>query len=255
MALSSTQIAMANQLVQKFSTISGPVDAAKGGIKSLTRTLTTQLSTASFSSLVDIESEMDSLFTQVNGILPGTDLSAMEDLKNFIDNCSFFGSSANPVSTIYGTRDGIFDQVDDFITNSGSTYPEFTLANIADSINKLLNGVGFPGGNNISELLGSADELINCLSGIPGYEPQVIAFENEIADLYSEMDIVSDPLSSLYGQLDYSTIYSNAGIDPSAITNMQYTIGRITTLKSNALSSVAASADAAKSYLGTGGLF
>lgn len=253
MALSPTQTAMANQLVQKFDTIAGPVDAAKGGIKSLTRTLTTNLSTTSFSSLPSIEAEMDSLFTQVYGILPGTDQSAMEDLKDFIDNCSFFGSAANPVATIYGTRDGIFNQIDEFITNSGSTYPEFTLANIADSINKLLNGAGFPGGNNISELLSSADDLINCLSGISGYEPQVIAFENEIADLYSEMNIISDPLSPLYGQLDYSTIYANAGISPSAITNMQYTIDRITTLKSNSLTSVSNSANAAKNYLG--GLF
>lgn len=255
MALSPTQTAMANQLVQKFGTISGPVNAAKGGIKSLTRTLTTDLSTTSFSSMIDIQTEMGSLFTQVNDIIPGTDLSAMQDLKDFIDNCSFFGSTANPAATIYGTRDGIFDQIDDLITNSGSSFPEFSLANIADSINKLLNGSGFPGGNVISELLASADSLINCLSGIPGYEAQTIAFGNEIADLYSEMNIVSNPLSSLYGQLDYSTIYANAGISPSAITNMQYTIGSITTLKSNALSSVSASANAAKNYLGTGGLF
>lgn len=255
MAISPTQTAMANQLVQKFSTIAGPVDAAKGGIKSLTRTLTTELSTTTFSSLPSIESEMDSLFTQVSGILPGTDQSAMEDLKDFIDNCAFFGPAANPISTIYGTRDGIFDKVNDLITNSGSSYPEFTLANIADSINKLLSGNGFPGGNVISDLLASADSLINCLSAISGYEPDVIAFENEIASLYSEMNIVSNPLSPLYGQLDYSTIYSNAGISPVGITNMQYTIDRITTLKSNALSSVQASANAAKNYLGTGGLF
>ena len=255
MALSPTQTAMANQLVQKFSTISGPVDAAKGGVKSLTRTLTTELSTTTFSSLPSIESEMDSLFTQVDDLLPGTDLSAMTDLKNFIDNCPFFGASANPISSIYGTRDGIFDKVDDLITNSGSTYPEFTLANIADSINKLLSGSGFPGGNVISDLLASADSLIDCLSGIPGYEPDVIAFGNEISSLYSEMNIISDPLSASYGQLDYSTIYSNAGISASGIANMQYTIGRITTLKSNALSSISSSANAAKNYLGTGGLF
>jgi len=252
MALSPTQTSMANQLVQKFSVITGPVDAAKGGVKSLTRTLTSQLSTATFSPPGSITAELDSINTQVSDLLPGTTEEAMEDLKNFIDNCPFYGSDTNPVSTIYGTRDVVFDQIDNLM--NASTLEEIVMANLADAINKLLNGLGFPNGNDIANLLAQADKLIDCLSAIPGYDADVIAFGNEVSDLYTEMNIISNPLDPLYGQLDYSTIYSNAGIDASAISNMNTAIAGITNIKSNSLTSITDSANAAKSYL-SGGFF
>lgn len=255
MALSSTATSMCNQLVQKYNGLIDPVKAAKSGFKSLTRTLVSQMSTAIYSPLASLESEMSSLQARVNGIIPGIDDEAMDDIDLFLINCPIFGQST-PVSAVGGTTNGIFDEINGFIDESYALFDEFGLANMADTLNKMLNGVGFPGGGNLSSLLSNGGLLIQCLSSLcPGFEPIVISYTDDLNSVYDEMHIVSNPVDPNFGLLDYDYLYSTAGMSPSQITNMNYTISGVTDIKSNALSSVDASKQAVKNKINTGSLF
>jgi hypothetical protein len=255
MALSSTATSMCNQLVQKYNGLIDPVKAAKSSFKSLTRTLASQLSTAIYSPLSSLQTEMNALQDRVNGIIPGIDDEAMGDIEDFLINCPIFGQST-PVSAVGGTTNGIFDEIDKYIDDSYALFEEFGLANLADTINKLLNGTGYPGGSNLSGLLKDGGILIQCLSSLcPGFEPIVISYTDDLNSLYDEMHIVSNPVDPNFGLLDYDYLYSTANMTPTQITNMNYTISGVTDIKSNALSSVNASKQAVKNTLNTGSLF
>lgn len=256
MALSPTVTSMCDQLVQKYNGIIDPVKTGKSGFKSLTRSLISQMSTANYSAIGNLETEMGSLETQLSGVVPGDDDDAMTDLNDFIQNCPFFDQQTTGVSAVKGSSNGVFDRLDEFIDGSSSSFDEFGLAQIADNLNKLLDGSGFPNGNNLSQLLKDADILIQCLSGLcPGYEPIVISYQDDVNGLYDEMHIVSNPVSPNYGLLDYDYLYSTANLEPTQISNMNYTIGGVTDLKSSAKTSIDSSVQAVKNALNLGSIF
>lgn len=253
MALSPTVTSMCNQLTQKYEGIVNPVKAAKSSIKSQTRTLISGLKSAVFNPIGDLQDEMNSLQEKVNGVVPGDTLGDVSEIENFLKNCPFFGTQSTGVGAVRGSQTSIFDQIDQFIQDSYSLYDEFGMAALADGINKLLNGAEFPGGSSLSESLASADVLIQCLASLcPGYNPYVISYQDDVNALYDEMNIVSNPLSVNYGKLDYDYVYTQAGLNPTQISNMNYVIGGVTDLKSGAMTSINNSVAAMKNAIGGG---
>ena len=255
MALSPTITSMCNQLTQKYGGIIQPTRSAKSAIKSRIRRMIAELESANFSSFADLQNEIYALRSRVNGVIPGSSSSDISEILQFLKNCSLFGDDFNAVSANRGSTIGIFDKIDEFILDSGISYDEFGVASIYDSIDKLLNGTNYPGGNNISGSLGNADLLIECLSSLcpdTGYTSDLILYQDEVSSLYEQLHIVSDPISPNYGKLDFDYVYNEAGMNSTQIDNMSYVIDEVTTIKEDANVSIEESIAAAKLY-GVGG--
>ena len=199
-----------------------------------------------------MQAELNSIQVQVNNIIPGDTLIDINEIESFLKNCPLFGANYNTVAAVNGTTPGIFDKINGWLNTS--IYDEFIIADAADAINKLLDGTGYIGGSNISPSLKQADLLIQCLNTIcgTGYNPYVVAYEQDVNSLYDEMHINSDPLSSNYGLLDYDYVYSQTTMTPTQISNMNYVIGGVTNLKSGAKTAVDSSINAIKNAIGGG---
>jgi hypothetical protein len=255
MALTPTQTSLCNSLSQQYDTLVAPVKLSKSTIRSKVRNLESSLRTTSFSPLSQVESAVDDLLTDTQASLPGDTDADMEELKNFIDACDFFGT-ASPVSAVLGAATGAYDAIDNLVDNTSLTTPEFGLGSIADEINKLLSGSGFPGGSNLSDQLKKADNLLNCLSSLcPGYSSRVSQIAADLTGLYTDLNIVDNPLDPNYGNLDYDAIYSNAGISSADQEKVNVAINGIANAKSAAKTAISNAAEKVKATLKIGGLF
>lgn len=255
MALTPTQTAMCNSLSQQYDALVAPVKLAKSSIRSKIRNFDSTLRSTSFSPLSQVQSAVDDLLNDTQASLPGDTSSDMGELKDFIDACDFFGA-LSPVSAVLGAASGAYDAIDNLIGNTSLTTPEFGLGGVADEINKLLSGSGFPGGSNLSDLLKQADQLLNCLSSLcPGYSSRVSQISNDLQGLYTDLNIVDNPLDPNYGNLDYDAIYSAAGVSSADQEKVNLAIGGITNAKSTAKTAINNAANKVKETLKIGGLF
>jgi hypothetical protein len=77
----------------------------------------------------------------------------------FLEKCAYFDELPSATSLIDGTIAGIFDGIDSFIDDiiNDMGLPEFSAGVIADAINSLMNGIGIPGGDQLTDILKKAD--------------------------------------------------------------------------------------------------
>jgi len=156
-----------------------------------------------------------------------------------------------------GSVVGLYDKIDSYIDNLGLTVPELGLAKLADTLNKLLSGAGIPGGSNISTLFGQADRLIQCVSNLcleSEYQVWVIAATDTLDGLYADFNVVSDPLDPNYGYFNYTSVYTDIGLNVDQIANINIAIDGVTSIKNDALSAVNSTISSIKSLI-PGGFF
>lgn len=248
---------LCNKMKEDFATLTAPINMAKIAIKGAKNELQALLNSMVFSVDLDvITTAVDDLQSAAEEAYPSDSLSDMTALKSMIDNCSYL-EDAKPISSIIGTTIGVFDEIDTLIDNI--VVPEFLAAKVGNGINNTMYGVGIPGGNNLTDIFKKADKLIDCLATICGAgDPTYITIATEYADeldnLYSSMNIVSNPLSPNYGQFDYNTIYANAGMTPQDILQVNTALGGVGDTSTNAITSIDASVSKAKDLV-KGGFF
>jgi hypothetical protein len=244
MALSPTQQSLCNSINQQFDGVIAPIVAGKTTYKSKLRRFKEGLRNTTFTPQNQIDSELNSLKTASRTNMPGSDINAMNELKSVIDNCEYL-SLFNPVSALVTSANGMFNKIDSLISNSGITVPEFGLGAIADELEKLLKGASIPGGSILSELFEKADKLIQCLDAICSEDvsTKIEILENLVTDY--NLDDSYD--------IDYGTIYSDAGLTSSEIQGMNTAITGIRDIKSEASESVNNAVSAAKSFTKAGG--
>ena len=236
MTLTSTERALCNSLDQKYGALITPLLNSRPGYKNLLNSYINQMRSTVFSPPGAVEQGVDDLVNQANGVMPGDEVDDLNRINTFMQNCPFF-DEASPVSALLGSVSGLFDAIDNFINNISITVPEFGLAALADQLNKLLNGDGFPGGNNLSALFKMLDKLINCLNALcPGFfiENKI----NQVNDLYNFYNVDSNPTSLTYAQLNYASIYQELNLTPGQINNLNTALNSVTSVKETALSSV-----------------
>ncbi len=228
MPLIPTERSLCNKVVADFGGLTAPIRAAKGLIRSTASQFEDQLRNTIFSSTSEIDDALTQLENDVAENLPGDTVSDVQAIKDFLDNCEYL-SGLNPVSAVAGTVLGVYDAIEDTINGLSNTTPEFTLGGIGDIINKALRGLQFPFGDNISELFAKADKLIDCLTAFcDGYLPQADIFSDDLNELYTDMNIVNDPNDSNYTNFDFGSIYTNVGISPTQISNVDRVLDGIT---------------------------
>jgi len=240
MSLISTERALCDKMVGEFDTLVNPVFAAKGAIKEHKRNLRNTLSNMIFSPPNAVQNEANALKNAAYDYYPGSTVDDMYALKRLIDNCDYLAGAA-PVANILGTALGVFSNMDRLISNS--TIPEFGAALIGGIIDRVLNGIGVPGGNNLADILRRADSLINCLALVcgPG-DAYYITAASEYAlttdDLYSELNVVSDPNDPNYGKFDYQSVYDDVGMDLQQQTNINSALSGVTDMHGNATTAI-----------------
>jgi hypothetical protein len=246
MPLTPTQESMCNSLDQQFDAIVDPIAKAKSSYQRTLRDFRDQLSSISFSPQAQIDAALAGIRDAANAVMPGKEISDMNDIKDMIDNCSYF-SAFSPVSSIISGATGMYNAIDDFINTAATSTPEFGLGALADRLVNMLGGGGIPGGNVLSDLFRQADELINCLSAICGRDVSI-----KIATLDA---LVGDfQLNDSY-ELDLETIYSDVGLSSTDITKMNTTIDGIKNIKTTASTAMNDTVSAIKELSKIGGFF
>jgi len=218
MSLTSTTSAMCNTMVTSFDALVNPIRSAKGDIVNAKNKMINMLNNMQFSPDLDtITDAAQGMVAIVSSITPGDSMADMESLKSFIDDCLFY-QGKNPAEGLLGTLESIAWIIGDLIDSIN--VPEFKVGDIGSLINSILNGAdfGLPGGLNISDLFKSADQLIQCLSSVCGagnvdYIEKATEYATTLNDLYSDMNIVSDPTNPNYAQFDFDAIYNQVGMN------------------------------------------
>jgi hypothetical protein len=246
MALTPTQTALCNSLNQQFDGLIAPIIAAKSGYQSRLREFKNLLRNTTFTPQSQIDSELNNLRNSARNNMPGKELQDMRELRDILENCDFF-NIFSPASALISGTVGLFDKISDLISNSGITVPEFGLGAIADALERLLDGIGTPGGSNLKELFERADQLINCLDSICGYD--VTGKISRLEDLVTDYE-----LDNSYN-IDYSTIYSDAGLTASEIQGMTTVTDGIASINVESLTSISDSVSSVKALTKTGGFF
>lgn len=259
MALTSTQKSICNKMLSDYPALVAPVKSAKGSIKAAARNLDSSLRSITFSDDNTINNAIDQLQDGVNEVVPGNDLDSMNDLKTFIDQCDYMKTFA-PVSAVIGTVGGVFDEITNLVNNLNGTVPEFGAGALADTINSLLDGANFPGGDALSDLMKLADELINCVAlGCAASDPSYIGgldnITTDLQGLYDELNIVDDPADANYGKFDYESVYDDVGMSVSQKDKIDRVVESIGSQKSGAIESINSSISSVKSLAKIGGFF
>lgn len=258
MALSPTQRSLCNKVASDYYTLVAPVKSAKRTIQSKTSDLDTYLRGLSYSPAEDVSNAVTSFENSVQNSIPGDADESIDELKGFLSQCDYLSDFA-PTSTVKGTSAGIFDNINSLIDDLLSSIPEFGAAKIADAINSLLDGVGLPGGDLLSELLKKADKLLNCLSALcaaedSSYTGNLSDISTDLQGLYDDLNIVDNPLSSNYGKFDYTSFYNNIGLTSTQQNTINNVTSVISTQKLGAQTAINNSIDAVKGFI-KGGLF
>lgn len=262
MAFTSTDRSLCNKILTDFPGLIGPLNSSSGIITGYGNTLDSQLRAlkGNFSPSGDITNGIYTLNNTIGNAVPGSTLADMLALKAFLDNCAYLAGN-NPLGTILNAAKGIFNLIDDTLDTLAGTVPEFGIGKIAGYINQLMNGLGLPGGDILSEIFKNADKLIQCMTNLcdtydPGYYgPYITSYTSELQSLYTIMNIDDDPLSLNYGLFDYDSLYSNVGLSVPEIAQMTTVIEAVDTVKSTSISGVMDSIASVKDLLGEGGFF
>jgi hypothetical protein len=244
MALTPMQTALCNKLATDYALLVAPVKGVKDSFKAKMGMLDTFVRGMTFSNPLDLDSALNQFVSDVEGMLPGSDLASMDELAAFMAACPFLAGQP-PASNVTGTSNGIFDKIRNFINDLTPSFPEFGAAGIADGLNDLLSGVGLPGGGNISDILSKADELANCLAALcgPGYSGDVTEITNDLNSIYSDLNIIDSGPNK--GKFDFNSFYTASGLSSSqqsAINTVTNSIGNqkkgATTAITNSINSV-----------------
>ena len=86
----------------------------------------------------------------------------------------------------------------------------------------------------------NADTIINCIAGRCGldYANRVIEMTTELDALYQDLNIISDPNLSNWGEFDIQTLYSDAQLNAQEIIQMDKTVASVQKTQSDVVSSI-----------------
>jgi hypothetical protein len=245
MALTPMQTALCNKLATDYALLTGPIKGAEALFKAKMGMLDTFVRGMTFSNPVDLDAALLGFSNQVQGLIPGANLQDMDELASFMQACSFFSDMA-PTTAVSGTSNGIFSNIDKIIGDLTPSFPEFGAGAIADGINMLLNGVGIPGGSDISDKLKKANDLLGCLTGLcgPGFAPIASEISDDLNDIYSTFNIIDSGPDE--GKFDFKKLYDDSGLSTAQQNALNTVTTSIGNQKKGATTAITNSIDTAK---------
>jgi len=267
---SPTTTAICNKLVRDYTGIVQPVIDAKQKIKQMARDFENQLYDTLFTPIGDLLNAINDYQQKTGALFPEDDVSAIDDIKFFTENCPYLSDALggagpsgkdNPASLATGMVAGAVDGINQAIAQATEAVPEFFFGGMAANIDNIVNGIGIPRGiadaANVGELLKQADKLINCVASFCGadYVSTLTFYTTQTQELFSELNLDSDPASPRYGQFDYEAIYARVGLNSSAIDNVNLAISSVSGSYTSMNTAVGNTVSAVQNYAKAGGLF
>jgi hypothetical protein len=245
MSLSQTKNAMCYSLVNNYNQLINPVRMARSAFKNDLTDFISGLSGVDYLSPEEVNLNLGSVSSQLEDVVPGSTASAINDAYDFFRNCSYLYDNSTLMSTIYGMVTGLVDYLDSILDDLGLSI--FSAGKKASNMDVKLSKRG----NHISDKLQQCDKLLTCVDALCGssysYEAEVIG--DELDYIYSDLEIVQDPADSNYGKLNYSSIYTGAGLSSADQTSMNLAVNGINTIKNGIYTSIENSVSAANLYL------
>ena len=252
MGILETKNTMCGKLTDEFSNISNGINLAASTINSGISTLKNTLNSFSLSPSAALDAAISDFESAVNDRLPSADSSSLQGMIDFINDCPYLSGDdilKNP-SSYYNSllkycSSWIFDQVGAF----ADLFPEFSLGDtITGIMGQFTSGIsGLGSGSGLTAGMGNLDKIISCVDALcPGFGSDVSKMISSANSLYGSLNMVSDPISALYGQLDLDSIYSAAGISPAKILAVNKSVNSITGMADKATSAVSTGVDAMK---------
>jgi hypothetical protein len=247
MALSPMQTSLCNSMESQFDAIIAPIQAAKSGYQRALREFKSGIQSATYASQQEMNDALDALKLDTEAAAPGSSDDDMDELRQMLEDCGFLQGS-NPAATVASVNFGLFDEINYLISQvQGAANEVFQLGKIANDLFNILEGVGIPGGSLLKELFEQADEIINCLAAICGRDVQ------DKIDTLDEL-VTAYNLNDSY-EIDYSSIYAEAGLSADEIQSMTIAVEGIVDVNNIATVSIEESVSAVKALTKTGGFF
>lgn len=228
MALTPTTTSLCNKLLGDYAGLISPVKGAQSGIINQRNALMSRLGSTSYSAPSTLADKINMFKNAVGLGLPNP--NDLDSLKNMLTQCDYF-KQFGPTAAIAGLMQSALGNISTLINNFSESTPEFNASNIAGMLNQTLSSL-IPGGSGLTDILKSANMLLNCLSstcaaGDPSYIGGLEYIDDDLNNMTTAMGLVDNPASSKYGTMDYGSIYDTVGMSPSqrlAISSVTDTI-------------------------------
>lgn len=223
MALTPTEKSMCNKLYGDYAAVIAPVKLGKSSILAQKSAFKNAISAISWSPLSKIMDSLSAVKDAVDIPLPLE--SSMNDIKNFLERCNYLGA-LSPASAALGAFKQALYGVDSSVQGQSLTTPEFTGALLANKLDSMLQGVGIPGGQNLTDALKKADEILQCLSSIcagtdPEYNGRVAQIASDTQSIYSDLGLIDNPGAANHGTMNYQTMYGELDFEEFQKANME----------------------------------
>lgn len=246
MSIASTRATICDRLSGEFDSLIQPINAAQRDIKNQITDVKTTLNNLSFSPESVVDNKIDEVENQVKEVVPEGNPEDIQETVDFINDCNFLSENEllrNPIALYNGAVNSTLDKVGQFVSDAASALPEFNAAQLIGAITDKFSGItglSIPDALNISDIVRSADKLINCMAGRCGvdYASRVTEMIDRLEGIYNDLNIVSDPLDTNWGEFDTQALYDLAGFDPSQINQMDKVVTSVNQTKTTALSSI-----------------
>ena len=259
MSIITTKNALCQGMNQGYAGMVGPAKNAKGGINGLWSQIESGLyamkAAGTFSPPATLAAAVDDLKNQAKAYYPGDQLDDMNAIKDMIEACDFL-NALQPVTSLINGVTGLFDEISNLIDGFALTLPEFGIGNLIGNILDALKGL-FPGGKSLKDLLGRADQLINCLATLCGQNPlfqgYAMTYMADLTQLYSDLNLFDS--GPKQGLPNVEAVYNMVGMDTAQKAAMDVVNAGIEGTKEDALAAVDSSIAAVKSFTTAGGIF
>jgi len=267
---SPTTAAICNKVVRDYTGLITPVREAKARIKELAREYENKLYETLFTPIGALLDSINEFQQKTGDIIPQDDAQAIEDILFFTRNCPYLSDALggsgpsgkdNPASLVVGMADGCVDQINQLVAQATEFVPEFYFGGLAANIENIVDGIGIPKGiadaANVGELLKQADKLINCVASLCGveYQSTLQFYITETQELFSQLNIDSDPASPRYGKFDFESIYARVGLSSAAVDNLNLTQAAVSGSYTQMTGALGSTVNSIKTFAKLGGIF
>lgn len=258
MALTNTERTLCSKINDDFYNITSGPNGGKGAAGNKVDQIISILRSMIFSPAGTISAAITALNNYVGTIIPGASQADLERIADFLNNCDYL-TGGKAISQILGAQGALNDSISNYISSLG--LDEFNAAKLIDDLLGTYSGdpndPGVYNPQNFSYQMRQADRLINCLSNLCGGEftSQVSEYTTYLDELYGDLNMVSDPLSSNWGELDIDYIYTTAGISASEQTTITTVTNAITSERTRVKTALNNTASSIKNAVGLGSIF
>lgn len=219
MTVLSARKMVCDKLSDEFDTLLKPVEAAKRGIKDQINLVKSKLSLMEFSPAAEIDAAATGLENSVKDIIPEANAPDIGEITDFIKSCDFLNTNLmfkNPIALLKGGVASAITQAGGFVDDLTDLLPEFDAGQLLGNLLGKFSGVGLglPGALGITGIMQAADKIINCIAGRCGgdFTARVTAMTETLDELYTDLNLVSDPLDPNWGEFDIDKIYDDVAL-------------------------------------------